>query len=109
MKRIDHIRNVLSAISLVALAASVQAADLETIKVVFDPGVTDRTNMGRPAGEVSELRVGAEAEVMARTNVHREAGDAGAVRISRDAEFMKRTNMGGTAISKQALSTAEAQ
>lgn len=100
---------VVSALSLLAASAVAQAADIESVKVVFDPGVSSRTNMGRPAGETSELRVTFDPGVMARTNVYRAPEEAQPLRISRDDGFMKRTNMGGSARPAPIQETAQAR
>ncbi len=103
MKHNTCTRTLMSALILLAVSASARAADLDSVRVVFDPDVSSRTNMGRQVGETSELRVTFDPGVMARTNVHRSAEDATPVRISRDDAFMKRTNMGGSALQRRAL------
>lgn len=79
-------------------SAAVFAADLNHVRVVFDPDFTNRTNMGRPAGETSDVMVAVDVGLMARTGVTRDAKDAGPVTVARDHDYMSRTNMGGTAM-----------
>ena len=102
MKR-NECATALMAMSILAISAGTWAADLDTVKVVFDPAFTDRTNMGRPAGETGELRVSFDPDFLARTNVHRHPDEVHPVRVSRDDAFMQRTNMGGSSLTNRPL------
>lgn len=96
-----------TAIALCAGAAG--AEDLNKVKVVFDPGFTDRTNMGRPAGETSDVMAAYDAGLMARTGVKDATPQVSAVTVARDTGFMSRTNMGGSALRNNDTATAMRQ
>lgn len=96
-----------AAIALCAGAAG--AEDLGRVKVVFDPGFTDRTNMGRPAGETSDVMAAYDAGLMARTGVKDASAHTSPVTVARDDGYMARTNMGGTALRNRDTATAMKQ
>lgn len=90
-------------------AGAVGAEDLGKVKVVFDTGFTDRTNMGRPVGETSDVMAAYDAGLMARTGVRDAVAHASPVTVARDEGYMARTNMGGTALRSRDIATAMKQ
>lgn len=96
--------------TVIAMCAGAAGAEgLGRVKVVFDTGFTDRTNMGRPAGETSDVMAAYDAGLMARTGVKDAAPHTSPVTIARDDGYMARTNMGGTALRTIGTATAMKQ
>ena len=83
-----------SAAALACIPA--QAADTGDVRVTFDPGFTDRTNMGRAPGDSSSVGVSVDAGLHARTNMPvRDPKSAGTLTAKPDMGLRERTNMGG--------------
>jgi hypothetical protein len=82
--------------ALISGAAS--SADVNEVRVTFDPGFTDRTNMGRAAGDSSVIGVGVDAGLQSRTNMpERDPKEDGVLTANPDVGLRERTNMGGIA------------
>ncbi len=95
-----------SAAALACIPA--QAADTGDVRVTFDPGFTDRTNMGRAPGDSSSVGVSVDAGLQARTNMPvREQKEAGSLVAKPDMGLRERTNMGGIGRAGTAPDTPE--
>ena len=91
-------RSILAIFTTVTLSAgSALAADLNSVTIVPDQGVNDRTNMHRAPTDTSTLGVTFDADVAKRTNMQRAPGDVGGVKVIQDRAVMERTNMGDSA------------
>ena len=90
-------------------ASALWAADIDTVKVIYDQDVAARTNMGQRDTAPSTLKVGRDSDYLTRTNLPKPEGDGGAVGVARDADYMSRTNMGGTAMKVETPQTTVSQ
>ena len=87
--------------TLLLVMGTTYAADVNTITVVHDQSVAERTNMQRVSGETSTLGVAFDRDVVQRTNMTRQPGDVAPLTVTQDQAVLERTNVGDAARNPQ--------
>ncbi len=89
---------VIGGLAVLTCIAAANAADVDAVRIVPDPGLQARTNMPARNDEATGLKATFDQSVSDRTNMQRESSEPANVTVSRDQGVVTRTNMGGPAV-----------